>query len=355
MTGGKMTPRESIEVVLMGGVADHIPFTIYENKIPQCAAERQLRNQGVCIIQRISPPVYRTIMPNVNVTALSYTEDGKQLVKTQYETPVGALYTIAEPAGFTTWMHKRLFSRPDDYKPLLYLINDMQFESNYDEFAYALKVDGGDSFFRGSLGLEPMQALIFEYMSAETFCTEWFDRRDEILKLYNALVEKRRQVYHLCADSPCLAFNYGGNVTPEILGLERFETYYVPHYNEAADVLHKKGKLIGVHFDANCKLIAAAIAQTKLDYIEAFTPAPDTDMTLAEARHAWPDKTLWINFPSSVHLESIETIKQTTRDLLVQMGSPKRFIMGITEDIPEDRWRQNLLAISETLLEYKIA
>jgi len=27
-----------------------------------------------------------------------------------------------------------------------------------------------------------------------------------------------------------------------------------------------------------------------LDYIEAFTPAPDTDMTLAAARKAWPDK-----------------------------------------------------------------
>jgi hypothetical protein len=349
-----MTPRESVEVVLKGGLADYIPFTIYENKIPQCAAERRLRNQGVCIVQRISPPVYKIIMPNINVTGMSYTENGKHLVKTQYQTPVGVLYTITEPAGFTFWTHKHLFGRPEDYKPLLYLVNDMQFESNYDEFAYALNVDGGDSFFRGSLGLEPMQTLISDYMSSETFCMEWFDRRDEVLKLYNALVKKRRQVYSLCADSPCMAFNYGGNVTPEILGAERFKDYYVPHYNEAADVLHSKGKLIGVHFDANCKMISEAIAQTKLDYIEAFTPSPDTDMTLAEARRVWPDKVLWINFPSSVHLESVETIKQTTRDLLVQMGSPKKFIMGITEDIPENRWRENLLAISETLLEYKI-
>jgi hypothetical protein len=191
-------------------------------------------------------------------------------------------------------------------------------------------------------------------MSSETFCIQWYDNRDEILKVYQAIVEKRRQVYELCANSPAMAFNYGGNVTPEILGLDRFEEYYVPHYNEAAEILHAKGKLIGVHFDANCRAISEAISQTKLDYIEAFTPSPDTDMTLSEARQAWPDKILWINFPSSVHLESIETIRQTTRNLLNQIGSPTNFIMGITEDIPENRWRQNLLTISEELIKYKI-
>ena len=178
---------------------------------------------------------------------------------------------------------------------------------------------------------------------------EWSDNRDEILRLVDALTAKRREIYPICAESPALAFNYGGNVTPEIIGLERFEKYYVPHYNEAAEILHQKGKLIGVHFDANCRVIAKAIAATDLDYIEAFTPAPDTDMTLAEARRAWPEKVLWINFPSSVHLASLEKIRQTTQDLLDQAGSCENFIMGITEDVPEDRWRTNLLEISSVL------
>ena len=57
--------------------------------------------------------------------------------------------------------------------------------------------------------------------------------------------------------------------------------------------------------------LSKAIAGTALDYIEAFTPAPDTDMTLAEARAAWPDKVLWINFPSSVHLKPNAEVEQT--------------------------------------------
>ena len=273
------------------------------------------------------------------------------MIRTEYETPHGTVHTIEEPAGFTTWHHKRCFSGPEDYKSLLFMIEDEEYTTNHEAFAYAQEVDGGESTFRGGIGAEPLQSLISTYMGTETFCMEWYDNQDEILKLYDAIVEKRRQVYPLLADSPARSFNYGGNVAPEIIGLERFEKYYVPHYNEAAEVLHAKGKLVGCHFDANCRALAKAIAGTKLDYIEAFTPAPDTDMTVAEAREAWPEKVLWINFPSSVHLNSLAEIKQTTEDMLNEIDASHRFIIGITEDIPEERWRGNMLAISEVLVE----
>ena len=347
-----MTPRESVETILKGRVTDKIQFTIYGSKFPRCAVERNLRNQGLCVVQR-DIPVYKTITPNVKVTSRTYTENGKILTRTEYETPVGNLYAITESAGFTSWCHKRLFAQPADYKPLLFLINDMCFEPNFDAFDYAQRTEGGDTFFRGHIGSEPLQSLISGYMGTESFCMQWHDNQDEIMKLYKALVAKRRQVYPICAESPALAFNYGGNVTPEIVGKQRFNDFYIPHYDEAAEVLHKKGKLIGVHFDANCKLFADSIADSKLDYIEAFTPSPDTDMTLAQARKAWPEKALWINFPSSVHLESVEYIEKTTHDLLDELqGDHSGFIMAITEDIPETRWQENLLAISRALSEH---
>jgi hypothetical protein len=285
----------------------------------------------------------------------SYVENGKYLKRIEYATPVGSVHSIVEPAGFTSWTHKREFSGPQDYKVLLFMINDIHYHPSYDTYISAQNADGGDSIFRGNLGLEPMQMMISQYMDIETFCMEWFERQDEILKLYSAIADKRRELYPICADSPCLTFNYGGNVIPELLGKDRFDQYYVPVYNEAAEVLHKKGKKIGVHFDANCKGIADSIQSTLLDYIEAFTPAPDTDMTLADARKVWHDKVLWINFPSSVHLNSLDEIRKTTIDLLETLdGNYHNFIMGITEDIPQDRWQGNLLAISEILNEWKI-
>ena len=343
------TPRARIETALTGGRNDQIPFSMYEGKLFQCAAERQLRNEGLCIINRLVPAV-KTTSPNVEMTSRTYRDGGRTLTRTEYSTPVGSVFTIDEPAGFTTWHHKRMFSGPEDYKVLKFMIDDQQFAPNYDACFKAMADDGGDSIFRGNIGAEPLQLLISSWMGAEEFCMEWYDRQDEILTLYESIVAKRREIYPLLAKSPYLCFNYGGNVTPEIIGLDRFEKYYVPHYNEAAEVIGAAGKLVGCHFDANCKVLAQAIADTKLHYIEAFTPAPDTDMTLAEARAAWGDKTLWINFPSSVHLDGPEKVAKVTDDLLDQIDPFEGFIMSITEDIPEHLWRDNMLAMSKTML-----
>ncbi|HOJ22889.1 MAG TPA: hypothetical protein PLY56_15280, partial [Armatimonadota bacterium] len=70
---------------------------------------------------------------------------------------------------------------------------------------------------------------------------------------------------------------------------------------------------------------------------------------MADAREVWADKVLWINYPSSVHLASIETIEETTRQILRDAAPGDRLLVGITEDVPENRWRENFLAISRVL------
>ncbi|MDD5707477.1 MAG: hypothetical protein PHR35_16255 [Kiritimatiellae bacterium] len=344
-----MTPRERVERALRGELTDKVPFTIYEGKIPQCEAEREMRNRGMCIVQRLVP-AYVTHQPNVKVASSHFVRDGKSLIRTCFETPVGTVSTLSEPAGFTSWTHERMFKRPEDYKVIKFMVEDQRFEPCYDQICLAQERGGGDIIFRTGFGLEPLQSLISGvYMDMATFCVEWMDHRDELLAIYHAIAAKHREVYPLVAASPCLHANYGGNVVPEVIGVDNFKTYYVPHYNEAAEIMHRHGKLIGCHFDANCGPLKEAIASTDLDYIEAFTPSPDTDMTLGEARAAWPAKTLWLNFPSSVHLRPDAEVERTTVELLDQVSDPRGILMGITEDIPEDRWRDSCRAIMSGL------
>jgi len=349
MSEDALSPRRRVEITLRGGHADVVPFTIYEYKLQQSAIERGLRNRGLCIVNR-HVPVFRTHRPNVTVTRQVSWEGGKQFTHTFYETPVGTLSTLDEAADFTAWHHEKMFKTPDDYKALLFLIRDERYETDYDAFSRAERDFGEDVILRAGFGLEPLQQLISSsMMDMQDFCIQWMDHRDEVLKLYEAIAENRRKVYPLVAASPALHANYGGNVVPEITGPEVFQKYYVPHYNEAAEVMHRHGKLIGSHLDANCGLLAEDIGATDLDYIEAFTPAPDTDMTLAEARAAWPDKVLWLNFPSSVHLKSDAEVEEATVRLLGELESIDGLIMGITEDIPPERGLDSCRAIMDGL------
>jgi len=343
-----MTPQKKVETSLLGGRSDSVPFTMYTSMIPQCEAERSMRNRGLCVVVGIAP--FKIHRPNVKVTQQVYWENEKQMTRTVYETPAGTLSELREAAGFTSWRHEKLFKTPDDYKALLAMIQDEVYEPDYEKAVRAQAEYGKDAIFRSGFGLEPLQTLISgNMMDTQTFCMEWMDNRDEILKLYSAIAENRRKIYPIVAESSILHSNYGGNVTPEIISPEMFARYYVPHYEEAAEIMHKNGKLIGCHFDANCKLLSSAIAETDLDYIEAFTPAPDTDMTLGEARKAWPDKVLWLNYPSSLHLKPDAEIEQATVDMLNELDSIDGLIVGITEDIPQHRWQDSCRAIMDGL------
>ena len=342
-----MTPRERVLRALRGEKVDKTPFTVYETLLPWSSTERKLRNQGLCIVWRKTGLV-KTYTPDVRIKEIRYEEGGRKYVRVEYETPVGNFYSLQEDRGYAWWTLHHIFSSPEDYRKLIFYYQSQRYEPDFEEFIRMDKLLGEDFVLRGGIGLEPFQQII-RFMGTETFCIEWMERRDEVLKLYEAIREARRKLYPLLAESPCLFFNYGGNFTVEVEGPEVFRKYYLPNYEEAGECLHKKGKLLGTHLDANCKLIAEYVRESPLDYIEAFTPYPDTDMTLKEALEEWKGKTIWINFPSSVHLLNKEKIREVTLEFLEETKDYPGFLIGITEDVPEDRWEESFQTISETI------
>ncbi len=347
-----MTPHERVETALRGGRPDKIPFTVYESMPPSAEALDEYRRRGLVTVHRFA--VFDTHYRNCTVTTTRYHDGAKELVRTDIGTPRGDLHSIVEPAGFTSWTHKHLFTDESDYPALAYYLGDAQFTPRYDRAVAPAARSDENTILRSSFGLEPLQHLISGgVFGTMNFCLQWIENRDEVLKLYRIMVEKRRQVYSIVAKAPILHSNYGGNVVPEIVGLETFRDYYVPNYQEAAEVMHEHGKLIGVHFDANCRLFKEEIARTDLDYIEAFTPAPDTDMTMREAREAWSDKVLWINFPSSVHLRTAEEIEKVTVELCRAAEPAYGFLIGITENLPKGREDENYRAILDGIDRYE--
>ncbi|MCM8772197.1 MAG: uroporphyrinogen decarboxylase family protein [Candidatus Omnitrophica bacterium] len=351
-----MEPKERVERVLKREKVDKIPFTIYENKLPQCTIERILRNDGLCIVKRVS--VYKTVYPNISFKTITYCEEGIEYVKTIIETPLGELETTnrktSETGDFTTWKVSHIFKSPEDYKKIIFMIKDAKYLPCYEEFIKLEKECGNDVFLRGNIAPTPLHQIMVDFMGLEKFSEEWIERRDEIEKLYNVMVEKLREIYPILAESPCFAFNFGGNETGDVMGRERFEKYVIPLYYEAGEILHKKGKVFGPHLDGNNKIWADLIAKAPIDYIEAFSPYPDTDMEFEEAYNLWKDKILWINFPSSLHLSSEEKIKETVEKFIKIAKKDLRLIIGITEDIPRDRWQKNLMCISEIINKFPL-
>ena len=345
----KLSPAGRVFSVLHGEIPKKTPFTIYETKLSPSSDERDLRNRGLCLVKRVTS--YGINYNGISTKQESYTDPaGRHLTRTVYGTPLGELSTLTQPAGFTTWTHERMFKTPGDYKKLRALLQSAVVAPRYDAVAGLMNELGEDYVVRDNLPLEPLQALISNYMGVEAFCVEWMDNRDEILKLYNILVETARKVYPLVAEGPLPFANYGGNVIPEVVGEKNFKEYFVPHYNEAAEILHKKGKLIGCHLDGNNAPIMDAVAETDLDYIEAY----DAGMSppVGEALAKWPGKTIWLNWPSGWQLDPLSKVYDKTYKMLSDASPGNRLIMGITEDVPAQRLIPNCKAIMQAIEDY---
>jgi hypothetical protein len=301
---------------------------------------------------------YGTRTPNTSRESITYTEDGAVHTRTVIRTPRGELSSVMVAAPQTaqtertSWRKEMLFKGPDDYAALEFMIRDAVYVPSDEAFARAQKRVGGDAYFKTSAPGAPIHNIMYEYMGLETFSIEWAERRDEIVKLSDALSEKHREICAIVAKSPVLPVQLGGNYAPEVLGKPRFVDFVLPHWEEACGILHEGGKLAGCHLDANNMLWAAEVGASGLDWIESFTPAPDTDMTVADARRLWPGKVLFVNFPSSVHLAPAAVIEETTKQMLREAAPGDRFIIGIAESVPDHRWRESFSTILRTVNEY---
>ena len=274
-------------------------------------------------------------------------QNGQETVHTTVETAKGILTAsdVRGNSGSGLWRNERFFSGERDYAVLKAYIEDFAFIEDYEAVKQKEDESGGDYFMRGQIDYSPMHKIMYDYMGVERFAYEWEDHRNDVLELYAILCSKYRDLYPIAAAAPQLAINMGGNVSANVVSPSMFKEYYLPVYNEASEILHRGGKLIGVHFDRYTLPYARHIADSLLDYIEALTPPPTCDVGVAQAHSLWPDKAIWINFPSSIHLGSTEEIAAVTRKLLGECRPEKGFLLGITEDVPSERWRQNFRII----------
>lgn len=340
-----MTSAQRVHALLRNEPVNKIPFTIYESKLIGLPYEIKMRERGICMVKRISTASYSC--PNITSHTDAFEYDGKLRYRHCITTPRGDLTYVTEPQKTTSWTVEHMFKSPDDYKKLEFWFKDRIISENYN-YADALKADreARDIVVRDDISLEPLQEIIMT-MGTNEFCIEWMDNRDEILKLYDILCEKRRKVYEIVAQSPFRFSNYGGNVTPSVIGREAFEKYYMPVYEEACEVFHRYGKKIGCHLDADNTVIMDLVAKTNLDYIEAYDAG--ISPPLAEASNIWKDKLIWLNWPSGWQFHSYEEIIADTKTLIDSVKDKNKLIIGITEDIPHTIQEKNLNAILDAV------
>jgi len=337
------TPRERILAVMAGEMPDHVPFNIWNEQIPDDATLHALLERQACVT--IRSEAYTTDHDGVRVEKESFVgPDGAERYRLTHHTPAGPLTIIQRPMPKTIWTETHPFTSPRDYDALECLIASRRYTPNPERLRKDDALYPGQSIVRPYSLRAPLHSVINSLLGVEAFSVEWFDNRERIERLCALLREDTLKQVRILAAAPTAYFVIDGNTQFDIVGLDRYQRYYMPYIDEACDILHAAGKLAGAHMDGNNALAAHLIARTKLDFIESFTPPPDCDFPLAAARQAWPGKGIIINFSSALHHGNAEQIRQAMKELRRQAGDCRGVALGVIEDIPTN---QHILLLAE--------
>lgn len=346
-----MTIKERITGALRGEMVDRVPFTSYIGLFPENERDPLMKEGEIGLVHRVG--VYRSQSPNVKSKQEEFFENGERRIRYIYETPVGSVSeTLRTGGGYGTNLRcEFLIKGPEDYKVVEFMMRDVVYTPNHDGILDAEKKMGDDGVVVGNFKYTPIQQMLVLLMGPQRYGIDYYENRDLFDSLHDAITEKDREIYRIAADSPAEFFIYGDNITSDMIGLERFIKYCLPRYNEAAEILHEKGKRLGVHMDGNLRLLRESIAGSGIDFIEAFTPSPMFDVSVADAREAWPEKVLWINFTSCIHIEGREAVRSHTLELLRQAYPGSHFLISITENVPDNVRKESFATIAKTLQE----
>ncbi len=344
-----MRIRERLAAFWSGEQPDRIPFTTYENKIPPDWSDpviRQMLADGLGVLRFIPTWSARYDGDVQWIEQLSW-EGGRKVRQQVCRTPAGevsALWT-------DDWQQKYFLETAEDYRVMIYIARHTHYAADYAAFRTQEIILPPYMVPVTRIGRTPLQTILVDYAGLENFSFHLVEYADEMQELYEALLENFRKLVEIAAEGPGRYINVIENFTAETLGPRRYKQFLLPVYEETFSALHQAGKIVGCHYDGKIASVKHLVAGSPIDLIESFTPPPEGDMTLAEARGIWPDKLLWSNINLGCYELAPDALQQEIQRR-VQDGAPdrRRLAFEVSEDRPP-RWRESMPVILRALSE----
>ncbi len=320
---------ERMNAVLHGERPDRVPYAPYDILVPRGDFERELRNRGMGLCLRRSGVWWER--PDVGVEQRT---DG-DLSYAIYHTPKGSVRSarrthvgrISDGESIEAeWMIKEVA----DFEPVIFMLENTVFHANYDSFLAEVRDVGSDGIVRFD-GMGPPYDRTEGCFSLEDWAQMQHEHPEEFARLLAAAARQVERLAPLVMEAPAELVSLGS--LSGIYGPRQYERYALPFYEKYVPEARAAGKITTLHaHNSNLSVFAELVGRTGVPVIEAFTPPPVGDLSLAAAREAWgPEVVIWVNFPETLFWLGKQETYDYTVDLLKQDKESGRLVIGMTE------------------------
>jgi hypothetical protein len=338
-----MTPRENLIGALDGRRPDWIPYTVNQEFVTDDPTWEHLFAAGLCRIPYVH--TVREEMIGVERVVEPVTWQGQPGRRVTLRTSQGEISQI-EVNG---WVQEYYLKTPADYRVMAHIVRNTRLSLDPAGFEAAEREVGDRGQTLIGVGRSPMQTILVDYAGLEEFSYHLADGFPELFELAEALEAQLLERCRLTAVGPGRFISLLENFTAESWGAARFRQYHLPVYAKLLPIFQAAGKRLFPHCDGQLACVAPLLAGTGFAGIESLTEPPEGDMTLAQARAAFPDKVFWANINVGVYALPPADLRRWVRER-VQAAAPdgRGLVFEISEDLPPN-WREAIPVVLETL------
>jgi hypothetical protein len=349
-----MTNRERLLAIIEGCEVDRMPFVQYSGiAAPDEEVWALIGRDNMGLLTWCG--LHAVEHPNCRFEGEDFETNGRPMRRSTLHTPAGSLEA--------TWAQNEIawarvddyVKEPADYHALLAYLRDAVVRPAVDGWLDLYQRLGEDGLPHTSVGRTPYQALWIEWVALEDLIYHMADCPELLEEVFAELTTLQHRIYEVvaeaCRDLPVPYIVAADNVTAPAIGEPYFRRFCLPAYQDLADCLATTGKdiRVSVHMDGDLKPLWQAVRESPVTIIDSFSPPPDNDTSVADARREWPEMRLGVNYPSSVHLADEETIYRIAREIVEQDGGAGRTWIQISENVPPNAWRKSYPQIVRAL------
>ena len=290
-------------------------------------------------------------------------EDRDDMVRIEEQQPNHTVSTVRTPAGELRTVHQdiwedgrrvnhRIVEFPvktvNELRVVTDLVNRQRFRANPEAFRRAanavghraeptmfLSSSGFTELIKAWCGLPNTYYLLYDHPAEVEAYLEACDRRDD------RLIEEALKL-------PCRIFNLGDHATNEFTPPPILKKYLIPRWQRIANRLHAAGRFAHTHWDGNSRLMLPFLRETRLDGVEALTPAPMGDMTVEQIKDAVGNDMVVLDLLPAIDFLAYRPLSELLEFArrVIDMFAP-RLILGISDEISQIGQIEKVEAVSE--------
>jgi len=278
--------------------------------------------------------------------------DDKNLRRT-WETSLGTLTEIIhyDEWNISAYNFEYILKSPEDLKIYQAILEDEEWYWDAESYARDQERVGQRGLMMFYARRSPLQSLFIETMGFESAVWMMHDHPEMIQAYLELRAERDNAMYRVICDKHPPLFNFGENIDAHMDPPRYWRKHLLPYYRLRTSQLHAAGIATSIHIDGAMRPLLRDIPDCPTTAIEACTPLPQGDVTVAEIKEALGSKVMLDGIPALYFLPMypLETLRDCVREV-VDTFYP-HLVLGVSDEPPPDSDIERIRLVGEMVLE----